>query len=208
MKSITQISITNQILIFALSLITLRIFKVENIGVLFLLWNLFLAWLPLFFIQQMDVFKSNYWKFSILFLTILFLPNSIYIFTDIFHLKKNLAAPIWYDLVLFLTFSILGMIYFSKTLKLIMENLRLFIFKEQNLKLIKISLIFLCSFGVYLGRFLRLNSWDLFTKPTYIFEKMNESFQDGKFLEIVQVTFIFGIFIYFINEILEKKIEN
>ncbi len=105
MKSITQISLTKQVLIFALSLIVLRIFKIENIGVLFLIWNLFLAWIPLFFIQQMDVFKSNYWKISILFLTILFLPNSIYIFTDIFHLKKNLVAPIWYDLVLFLTFS-------------------------------------------------------------------------------------------------------
>ena len=207
MKAITQISLTKQVLIFALSLIVLRIFKLENIGILFLIWNLFLAWIPLFFIQQIDVFKSNYWKVSILFLTILFLPNSIYIFTDIFHLKKNLVAPIWYDLVLFLTFSILGMIYFSKTLKQIMENLRMFVFKEQNLKLIKITLIFLCSFGVYLGRFLRLNSWDLFTKPTYIFVKMNESFQDGKFLEVIQVTFIFGIFIYFINEILEKKIE-
>lgn len=138
-------------------------------------------------------------------ITILFLPNAIYIFTDLFHLQKNLHAPLWYDTILILSYGILGFLYFSHTLRHIIHFFKVNSVSENTLKLIQFSIIFLSSFGVYLGRYLRLNSWDLFFHPTRIIYKFNVAVEAGQLSEIIQVTIFFGIFIIFLHQIMDRR---
>lgn len=207
MKRIQKFSLSQQMLLFTLILTAIRIFKFDNLGPLFLVWNLFLAWIPVFIINQLEIFPSKKWKYSIIGMCILFLPNSIYIFTDLFHLKQNLHAPLWFDTVLILSFSFLGLYYFSQALSKIKQFFYEEFLNENKVNLIQTGIIFLCSFGVYLGRYLRLNSWNLFTRPYRIVFKFNEAVQEGKLSEIIEITALFGIMIIFLHGIIERKIQ-
>ena len=198
-----QLSISQQLLLFIALMSCIRILRLQDMGVLFLAWNLFLAWLPLFFIRQIDIFHSRQWKYGVFGLSLLFLPNSIYIFTDLVHLRKDLPAPLWFDLILFLSFALMGFVYFAKTMREMILLIRPKVSKIQ-LKLAEAGLVFLSSFGVYLGRYLRLNSWDLFSNPFSIFRELKEEVVEGKGFEIFQITFFFGIFVYILNKAAQK----
>lgn len=202
-----QISISRQLLLFVLALSFIRTIRLQDTGVFFLLWNLFLAWLPWFFIRQIDLFPSRKWKYGIFGLSLLFLPNSIYIFTDLIHLKKNLQAPLWFDLILILSFALMGFIYYAKC----MREMLLFLsdrFQAGRMKLLELAIVFLSSFGVYLGRYLRLNSWDLFTNPFSIVQQLQLEIREGRALEMMQITLFFGVFVYILNKAAQKRWEE
>ncbi|CAH0177815.1 hypothetical protein SRABI27_01177 [Pedobacter sp. Bi27] len=106
-------------------------------------------------------------KLPVILLTItwiLFFPNSPYILTDLFHLRLNGSAPIWFDLVLILSFAWTGLVYGLISLMDIEKHLITYLNKKLVNSLI-ISFLFLASFGIYLGRYLRWNSWDIISNP-------------------------------------------
>ncbi len=96
---------------------------------------------------------------------ILFFPNSPYILTDLFHLKMRDSIPVWYDLIVILSYAwtglICGFISLHDIEKLLSEN-----GKKRMVTGIVVLFLFMSSFGVYLGRFLRWNSWDVFNDPS------------------------------------------
>lgn len=208
MRIAFKISISQQLLLFIAFMSCIRIVRLQETGILFLAWNLFLAWLPLFFIRQIGLFQSKKWQYGIFGLSLLFLPNSIYIFTDLIHLKKDLSAPLWFDLILFLGFALMGFVYFAKTMREMMDYLKSFFTSGFQLKITELVLVFLCSFGVYMGRYLRLNSWDVFSNPFGIAREISQEFEDGKSLEMLQVTLFFGMFVYILNKAAQKRWEN
>jgi uncharacterized membrane protein len=138
-------------------------------GFQFLIWNLFLAWIP--FILSIIIFKyfNNRVKFSIfflilLFLWLIFLPNTYYILTDFIHLRDRKVIGLWYDLLLIGSFAINGFILGLSSTFLIHRTL----LKKYGTYISWVMVIlsfFLASFGVYLGRFLRWNSWDILSNP-------------------------------------------
>ncbi|WP_230148649.1 DUF1361 domain-containing protein [Pedobacter sp. Bi27] len=133
---------------------------------LFLNWNLFLALIPFTISTLMLVYNLNR-KLPVILLTItwiLFFPNSPYILTDLFHLRLNGSAPIWFDLVLILSFAWTGLVYGLISLMDIEKHLITYLNKKLVNSLI-ISFLFLASFGIYLGRYLRWNSWDIISNP-------------------------------------------
>lgn len=155
--------------------IAARIAYSHRLYFLFLLWNLFLAVLPLLFIQMgnsLHTYKKGRW-FSIGFflLSFLFLPNSPYIITDLFHLRPRHSVPFWYDTLLIFSFALTGVLFFFATLKGMYQYIRNFIPKAAS-QLVITGIIYLCAFGVYLGRYLRFNSWDILTEPGYLFTEI------------------------------------
>lgn len=150
---------------------------------LMLSWNVFLAALPLLFIGISIYFYNRKMKSGAAFFTLswlLFFPNSIYIITDFIHISND--SLVWvekagelyetgktvYNTDIFAWFKMftigIGCIY---GVILGLESLRLFLniaasITSPFISWICITAVSLMSgFGVYLGRFLRFNSWDV-----------------------------------------------
>ncbi len=147
-------------------LVILRFFITSNPYYFFLIWNLFLAAVPYFLSQ---VLESGYLqKFSLVFIGswLLFLPNSFYVITDLIHLK-NSSLPV-YDGFMIFSFALLCTGLGFQSMKK-MSNYAKMIFPKGNPETFKIPVLFLCSFGIFLGRFLRYNSWNILNKPHLLF---------------------------------------
>jgi uncharacterized membrane protein len=103
--------------------------------------------------------------FSALALTwLVFIPNTFYILTDLFHLGENGLAPKWYDLLLLLSFAWNGMLMGILSIRQ-MEKIFLEKCKTKNVWLFIYPVMWLNALGVYIGRYLRFNSWDIITSP-------------------------------------------
>ena len=150
--------------IYAIALIVFRVFYTKSGFYLFLIWNLFLAIIPFLITNYLKRKNSKSLLFLLFPIWLLFLPNAPYIITDLVHLQQGTLMPFWFDLLLVLTFSVNGMILFFNSLydmfTLIKEKY------SSSISWIITSLsIFLSGFGIYLGRYLRFNSWDIIQNP-------------------------------------------
>jgi len=154
--------------LFCFSMSLFRLSLTQSRQFLFLNWNLFLAFLP-WLASTVVVLKSGLRRnrvalAALLGAWILFFPNSPYILTDLFHLQHRAGVPMWFDLVLILAFAWTGLAYGFVSL-LDIEALLLGRFRKAVVAAIVVFLLFLSSFGIYLGRFLRWNSWDVLHSP-------------------------------------------
>src|SRR5436190_19892188 len=108
---------------FSCLLLSTRIMVTGYTTYLFLVWNLFLAFVPYAITQWLWTHSwvvGNKWKLLGLLLGwLLFIPNSFYILTDLFHLDEFDSAPKWFDLLLIFSFAwnglLLGIISVRKT---------------------------------------------------------------------------------------------
>jgi uncharacterized membrane protein len=155
----------------ALFCLTISVFRSIYSGTrffFFLNWNLFLAFIPwaLTTIAMIKpiIQKSKIAIFFILSFWLLFFPNAPYILTDLFYLRRQTGMPIWFDLILILSFAWTGLLFGFLSLWDI-ERILIKKLKRPIVTLISIGLLFIGSFGIYLGRYLRWNSWDLLVEP-------------------------------------------
>lgn len=135
----------------------------------YLVWNLFLACLPLLFALRLTaILKYKRWSawepllFSLLWL--LFLPNSFYMISDFIHLGDVPSVDILYDAVMFSSFIYLGVSLGFGSLYLVHQELKKRLRPVTAALWIGLTLL-LCSFAIYIGRDLRWNSWDVITNP-------------------------------------------
>jgi uncharacterized membrane protein len=144
-----------------------RVIYSGTITYLFLIWNLFLAWIPyqLSLVLHHHKIIARRTVYIVLAGWLLFFPNALYIITDLIHLEDlETDVPVWFDAILIFTSSVAGlMLAFASLIKV--ETFLLQKVKERLVSGLIIGCLFLGSFGVYLGRFLRWNSWDIVTHP-------------------------------------------
>ncbi len=146
---------------------------------LFLNWNLFLAFIPWALSSIVILYpKIQTKKRSILALLgawLLFFPNAPYILTDLYHLRITTSMPVWFDLILILCFAWAGLMFGFMSLWDIEGILPNFINKKW-VPIVTSVLLFLGSFGIYMGRFLRWNSWDIIQQPMAILYDVGDRF--------------------------------
>lgn len=142
---------------------------------IFLCWNLFLAVMPLIastlLLQTKN--KNVQWLFFVGWL--LFFPNSLYIITDLIHLKDRPPVPFWFDIILVFSAVINGMIIAYLSL----QQVEIFLKSKVNActtNIVIYGCLFLCSFGIYLGRYLRWNSWDILSNPFGLLDHITQRF--------------------------------
>lgn len=159
-----------------------RIYYKGNLRYAFLIWNIFLAWIPFYFsilFTQIN-WKNKLIKFIVAILWLLFYPNSCYMITDFIHLSSyNFYTPnkdyfafnsnflIWYDFFLISILIIIGVILSFTSLKLMHDWIK----KKVNQLGGWIFVVVVCilsGYAIYLGRFIRVNSWEVITNPLYL----------------------------------------
>jgi uncharacterized membrane protein len=153
--------------LFSVTLSLIRIIYTGSLKFLFLDWNLFLAFVPWLISSIIILCKLQNKKTLLLVLILswlLFFPNSPYILTDLFHLRMTSQAPLWYDLILILSFAWTGLLYGFMSLKDIEKVMENYIGKGKTMYA-AIAFLFISGFGIYIGRYLRWNSWDIFVSP-------------------------------------------
>ncbi len=153
---------------FSVLLVLMRVTYTNSLMYLFLAWNLFLAYLPYALTNWMtrspDRWRSR-WRFMVAVAGwLLFIPNSFYIITDLFHLGSYYAVPLWFDLALILSFAWNGLILGIVSVRQ-MEKLVAMHFPSLNEWAFICPVMWLNALGVYIGRYLRFNSWDVITDP-------------------------------------------
>ncbi len=192
---------------FALLLLFFRIKITESRFYLFLVWNLFLAGIP-FAITQVLRYYANFKHLKLLYffgflLWLLFLPNSPYIITDLVHLHNDSSSLVWYDLFLVFVFAFNGLLLGL----LSMLDMFSIIHRYYGNKIANITLLTICllsGYGIYLGRFLRFNSWDITTKPATLFYQIAFSLKEPK---VWLITFAFGFFLWILFSVLQSVLK-
>ncbi|WP_083547284.1 DUF1361 domain-containing protein [Chryseobacterium polytrichastri] len=195
--------------LFCFSLSVFRYYLSDTKVFFFLNWNLFLAWIPIIISSFLLIFhiKSKVALAFAIVVWILFFPNSPYILTDLFHLRTRNSVPIWYDLIVILSYAWAGLICGFISL-LDIEKMLSSYFKRSTISIIAVLFLFLSSFGVYLGRFLRWNSWDVLNNPFGLFNDIAVRFvYPLDYTKTWGVTVLMGImlnFMYFMLRAIRK----
>jgi uncharacterized membrane protein len=167
-----------------------------------LIWNLFLAWIP-FLLAYLAYTLS--WKKQLLyfviplaaFLWLIFFPNALYILTDLQHLAKETSkAPLWYDVIMLVWFSWTGLLLGLVSLYLMHD-----IIQRTFGRALGWAFVFIASgassFGVYLGRFVRFNSWDILNDPKEIAVTILGLAIDPS-MRLIAFTILFAVFYLFV----------
>ena len=165
---------------FCLALLAGRIHWSGRTSFFFLSWNLALAAIPLFFaVIAYGLSKGRFTLAAFVALVpwLLFLPNAPYILTDLLHLKARAPIPLWYDLILLLSFALTGLLLGFISMVCVERVLQPF-FKRPMIMAFHAAVLFLCGFGIYLGRFLRWNSWEIATQPKSFLYVVGDRFLD------------------------------
>jgi len=167
-----------------------------------LVWNLFLAWIPFGLAYAAYVLSWNRrWVYLVIPVTaclwLIFFPNALYILTDLQHLAlESSKAPLWYDVIMLVWFSGTGLLLGLVSLYFMHE-----IIQRTFGRLTGWTFVFMVSglgsFGVYLGRFVRFNSWDLLQAPGEIAVSIFGLVIDPS-LRVVAFTSLFAVFYLFV----------
>ena len=162
-KSLSMLTIS---ILFSLILLMIRMKLMHNFFYSFLVWNLFLAIIP-YAITTYITSRPNISKLVLFFnfcFWLLFLPNAPYIITDLIHLRLSPTNTIWLDILVVTSFAFNGLIIYFLSL-IDMEKALKKHFSEKIAFFSILSALFLSGFGIYLGRVLRFNSWDILKHP-------------------------------------------
>lgn len=192
---------------FITVLIGIRIIYTGKMNYLFLVWNLFLAWLPFIIstgFKKMESASSNLKKIMLFLAWLIFFPNALYIITDLVHLEQKTNIAKWFDAILIFSASILGlMMAFISLLRV--ESFLVKHFSRNTVNRIIAGIIFLGSFGVYIGRFLRWNSWDIISNPSGLAAEIGERFIFPlQHLRTWSITCILTILFYLLYVVVKK----
>ncbi|MGD8402823.1 MAG: DUF1361 domain-containing protein [Anaerolineales bacterium] len=192
----------NAACLVCIGLVVARVAYSESGRHLGLIWNLFLAWIP-FILSYFThaLLRRRTWLYIFFpltaFLWLIFYPNAPYMLTDLQDLARNPGgAPLWYDVIIVVwcswTGMLLGVISLYLMQDLVIRRLGrligwLFVFVIASLS----------SFGIYIGRFVRLNSWDILQKPTETAMEILGIVIDPS-MRLAAFTFLYTFFFLFI----------
>jgi uncharacterized membrane protein len=188
--------VVSLLLFWCVCMIAVRVSRTGSGYYMFLIINLFLAGVPVFLSTALRV--ADYWechrivRLVIFCLWLLFLPNAPYILTDILHLTRASQAPVWYDLALLLSCSGTGLVLGYLSLVDVQGVVARNFGHACGWILATVSLM-LSGFALYLGRFLRWNSWDVLVEPTRVFQILGALLHPWDYTRPLAVTLIFGV---------------
>ncbi len=203
------------------ALVAVRFVLTDRFFYFFLIWNLVLALAPygisvaLFIVSRRR--RRPLITISTIILALLWLvfyPNAPYIFTDFIHIANKTFVRsgtsvlkqetlLWYDLTLCSAFAFLGHAVGLFSIDLVFRALK-GLFRPLVARLLVAVAIIISGFGIYIGRFVRLNSWDLFVRPFHTAKLVFPYLSDFKAVLISGVFSAFIIITYGVHHLTRK----
>jgi uncharacterized membrane protein len=185
----------------SLSLIAFRIYYTGTLVYAFMVWNLFLAVIPFMFsslaVMSHNHIKSKLFLFLLTVAWLLFFPNAPYIMTDFFHLSDRGDVPYWFDLGLLISCAWNGLMLGFISLHDMRIVINKFIGKLYGW-MFAVGSIILGSFGIYLGRYERFNSWDVITNPLALISDIAGGLMHPlRHTRTMLMTLLFSVFLLF-----------
>jgi uncharacterized membrane protein len=181
------------------AMVGIRMSATGSPGYANLVWNLFLAWIPL--LLALAIYDgarrgvSGSWLLALSALWLLFLPNAPYLTTDLKYLREFHAAPKWFDATMAGTAAFTGVALGSISLVLVHSVAR-GRFGAFPAWVGVWAVLALSSVGVFLGRVQRFNSWDVFTDPKPILEDLAKGLTNPHdYPKLVAATVVFSAFL-------------
>ena len=182
------------------------------------LLNIFLAWIPLIlsvaaYILFLRSDLHETWTISVLLaIWFLFFPNSIYLITEVHHFRDRFhdkgTDPFWFDNIEILSIVSVGLLLGNHSLAIIHFLLRNHLSNSLSWVAI-IGYVFLANFGIYIGRYLRLNSWDVIMNPLQLIGQIfNELTSLPKLKILALYTTLFSFFILVFYLFIDLNITN
>lgn len=182
------------------------------------LLNVILAWIPLilsiaaYVIFLQNDFQENLASISLLVVWFFFFPNSIYLITEVHHFRDRFADdgkdPFWYDNIEILSIVSLGLLLGTHSLAVVDFLLKSYLPNNWSW-LILIGYVFLANLGIYIGRYLRLNSWDIISNPVRLLKQVfNELNSRSKLQTLMVYTALFSFFVLIFYRFTELTIDN
>jgi uncharacterized membrane protein len=160
---------------FSCGLVCVRIIVTDSPAFLFLVWNLFLAFVPYVISEWLSrhvaIIEHTWKRWAVLAVWLVFIPNAFYIITDLFHLERFDTAPKWFDLLLLFSFAWNGLLFGMLSVRKIELILAVVHGRGFSLFLV-LTVMWLNAFGIYIGRYLRYNSWDIIMQPFSLFNEL------------------------------------
>jgi uncharacterized membrane protein len=146
----------------------------------FLVWNLILAWVP--FALALAAYDRARRRIdgvvvALAVLWLLFFPNAPYVLTDFVHLRRDAPAPVWYDALMLSAFAWTALLLGFASLYLMQSVARRVVGLAWSWVGVA-AVLALASFGVYLGRFVRFNSWDALVRPGRVARVITKEIQN------------------------------
>ena len=201
---------------FSCLLLIVRMIVTQTIEYIFLPWNLFLAfvpyWITWWMMRNVSIIESKLKLAIALAAWLLFIPNSFYIITDLFHLVHVHTAPRWFDLLLIFSFAWNGIICGIISIRRV-EFITTLVRGKGFSTILIFAVMWLNAFGIYIGRFLRYNSWDIISDPfslaADIIDMVFHPFENGYAWGMTLCYAVFITFLYFtIKKLSESFIIN
>lgn len=150
---------------FTMSMLLVRFVYSGTLDYRFYGWNTFLAAIPYLVSTQLLYRKTKgMTAYALLVVWLLFFPNAPYIITDLLHYEERPPVPFWYDILLVISAAWNGLILGLVSLMNVETYLKRFL-KPLWVNVCVVLSLFLCGYGIFIGRFLRFNSWDVVTDP-------------------------------------------
>lgn len=207
-----------RIYICFISYYLISVFIIQKFIYKFILWNLFLAMIPLgfAFLLQLSLInkpKLRFWDFILGSLWFVFFPNAPYLITDLIHINampfyevgiSSIGIEYWVSLLHIGGGVIFGIFAGMHSLMIIHKM----ILNKAGVIVGNIMLVCICmltGYGVYIGRFIRLNSWDILN-PLYVLNTLiaQISFR-GSILSLLFAVFTLICYILFYMFLNTKK---
>lgn len=190
---------------FTMALLAFRMFRTHTLEYGFYVWNTFLAAIPYFCSNQLvHCKKINGVAILLLAGWLLFFPNAPYIITDLFHYEEKPNFPVWYDLILVTSATwnglILGIVSLMRVEAFLSNHM-----KQVWVKLCVFASLFLCGYGIFMGRYLRFNSWDIVNKPKELaYSSADHILAPQHHLKLWVFTFLFAVLLSLVYFTLKK----
>lgn len=185
------------------------LFVFFSIGHIYLIWNMFLAWIPFALSYGYLKLERKFLKALNMLISLIFFPNILYLVTDLIHISRykfysRINRMVVYEMN-FKNWLILALIFIAVYLAVKMSAITLKNYLEnvKYNKLIYLFVSFLTGVGIFVGRFLRLNSWDLFTKP-FETTKMILMQINSKNIKLILLFMIIQLVVVYIERIEQK----